>query len=128
MTDNKRPDPVDLSQFEGMTPGPWGSVHNVSNKYTIWAGPKAEYIGVMNKRRDARAVESIPDLIADLEATRAERDKAVDILNRIRAEVQKLRDEAQKKTNDADNDVDESYWVGVRNGCADILDLLDGKR
>ena len=83
MTNNKRPEPVDLSAFDGMTPGEWGSVYNVSNKFTIWAGPKAEYIGVMYKRKDAESVAAIPPLVADLKATRTERNTLLEFVEQM---------------------------------------------
>ena len=94
----ERPEPVDLDQFEGMTPGPWIIKHgNIGPVITaeqvdddgelmqtphfmvdVWQTEKA----VRHTDVDAHAIAAVPALIADLEATRRERDEALGLVKK----------------------------------------------
>ena len=50
-------------------------------------------------------------------------------LERIRTHVQEARNDAQKRVNSDDaDDFDVNYWVGVRNMCDEVIELIDGKK
>ena len=101
-----RPQPVDLTQFEGMTPGPWSIQFLPADNWKIRADintanfPATLPIEIAHVGRlevNARAIAALPALIADLRATREERDRAQAERARIRERVQAWRDEAYEK-------------------------------
>jgi hypothetical protein len=85
--------PVDLSKFEGMTPGPWlfrkfGLCGNYgcrpivldADQYEIRVGHRSDAMGglmvpLYPEHPDAAAIEATPDLIAEVRELRAERDR-----------------------------------------------------
>lgn len=66
--------PLDLTQFDGMTPGEWSLHEDVSGTAFIFCNPKsgrALYIeNEMERKANRRAAEVVPDLIAELKAAR----------------------------------------------------------
>jgi|GEM_PF-2769531 len=148
---NKRPEPVDLSQFEGMTPGPWESYesaicmpseghpeHGIMDTFIMARDECREVVDIKriyNGDRDldmehanARAVLAVPSMIADLKATRAERDNKH---KHIRAEVVKWRDEATHKSVAAHvenpNGTVEGLYAARSIAYDRVLYLLDGE-
>lgn len=71
MTDTKRPTPVDLEQFEGM------------GVFEIWLITEVDH-------------DLVPAIIADLKATRSERDKAIKALRDAVDDIQEYHDSFAK--------------------------------
>lgn len=95
-----RPEKVDLTQFEGMTPGPWkfdgntdvwrfgdgyqGQPHVIDPHVYLFSirWPHDHDVNPCDSCKAHRAaIASLPSLIADLRATREERDKVLKVLN-----------------------------------------------
>lgn len=62
---------IDLSQFDGMTPGPLpvARAQHGSDHYTI--GPRAPFVAVAKRVEDANGFSKIHDLIAEVRELRA---------------------------------------------------------
>ena len=87
MTTTKPAAPLDLSQFEGHTPGPW-FIRNFSSQRCILAnqsGGCITYVDLTLRRKNALLLENAPALLAEC---RAQRDK----IAALQADKAKLRE------------------------------------
>lgn len=68
---------IDLTQFEGMTEGPWRYIKNRDGSINVLSPYDDEgcyfKIALINNRHEAnaRAIAALPDIIAELKRTRA---------------------------------------------------------
>jgi hypothetical protein len=91
--------PVDLSKFEGMTPGPWACI--IDNENECWkvvdTSPEGsqshdndyadEYIANVYDPENTLAIAAVPDLIAEVRELRAERDRLREVLGEVYVSV-----------------------------------------
>ncbi len=91
-----RPKPVDLTQFEGMTRGNWkwhkphdrnctmDITSELDDGNIVAIGTIYSILGKYGKSEsNTVAIASVPDLIADLQATRDERDKLSEFVEAV---------------------------------------------
>ena len=90
---SKHSQPLDLAQFEGHTPGPWGvyDAHSTIQidppgksgerpAIVLWSGFDGNDMSVEQNRRNARLIAAAPALLAECRRLRAEEARLVALL------------------------------------------------
>jgi hypothetical protein len=89
--------PVDLSKFDGMTPGKWSEEYLKRVLRFAWkgSGPWEEVDDDEGRvyfptEGDAKYLVAVPDLIAEVRELRAERDRLLDERGELRGQLDGL--------------------------------------